>query len=229
MRRTERLFALAEYLRSRKTGVTAEELSARFGVTLRTIYRDLASLRSAELPIRGERGRGGGVALDRSYALPPVNFSPREAAVLISAGQWLTEMRILPFSATLERAVEKVRAALSASGQRALVETLSGLQFVGVPAPAVDEEIRAVVEQAWFERCPLTITYRNSAGVPSERRVRLEGIVMDRSETLLNCYDLDKEAPRQFKLGRIERAEVLKPPPPPPSGPTRSSGRRGGS
>ena len=61
---------------SRRTGVTAEELSERFGVTLRTIYRDLASLRTAAMPIRGERGRGGGIALDRAYTLPPVNFFP---------------------------------------------------------------------------------------------------------------------------------------------------------
>ena len=209
MRRTERLFALAEYLRSRRTGVTAEELSERFGVTLRTIYRDLASLRTAELPIRGERGRGGGVALDRSYALPPVNFSPREAAILIAGGRWLTEMRILPFSSTLDRAVDKVRAALSASGQRALIQTLSGLQFVGVPAPAIDDSVRSAVEQAWFEQLPLRIFYRNRDGVLTERRVRLEQIVMDRAETLLNCTDLDKEASRQFKLARIERAEVI--------------------
>ena len=73
MRRTERLFALAEYLRGRRTGVTAEVLAERFGVTKRTIYRDLDTLRLAALPLAAERGRGGGYALDRSYTLPPVN------------------------------------------------------------------------------------------------------------------------------------------------------------
>ena len=80
MRRTERLLAIAEHLRARRTGVTAEDLAERFGVTVRTMYRDLASLREASLPIGAERGRGGGYALDRSYTLPPVNFSAREAA-----------------------------------------------------------------------------------------------------------------------------------------------------
>ena len=46
MRRRERLFALTEYLRGRRTGVTAQELAERFSVTIRTIYRDLDSLRS---------------------------------------------------------------------------------------------------------------------------------------------------------------------------------------
>ena len=51
MNKTERLFALAEHLRARRTGVTAEQLAERFGVTIRTIYRDLDALRAAHLPL----------------------------------------------------------------------------------------------------------------------------------------------------------------------------------
>src|SRR5688572_19574702 len=101
MRRTERLFAIAEYLRGRRTGVTAELLAERFGVTLRTMYRDLSSLRAADLPLEAERGRGGGYALERSYTLPPVNFTPREAALLVAAGRHAIEMRTIPFVDTL--------------------------------------------------------------------------------------------------------------------------------
>ena len=88
MRRAARLFAIAEHLRSRRTGTTAEALAERFGVTVRTIYRDLDSLRDAELPLRAERGRGGGYALDRAYTLPPVNFNPREAALLVAVADY---------------------------------------------------------------------------------------------------------------------------------------------
>ena len=79
-RPSERLFALAEHLRGRRTGVTAESLAERFGVTIRTIYRDLESLQDAGMPIRADRGRGGGYALDTHYQLPPINFTAREAA-----------------------------------------------------------------------------------------------------------------------------------------------------
>ena len=98
MKRTERLFALAEHLRARRTGVTAEALAERFGVTVRTIYRDLDTLRAASLPLAAERGRGGGYALDKSYTLPPVNFTAREAALLVALGRFATEMRLLPFT-----------------------------------------------------------------------------------------------------------------------------------
>ena len=124
MRRTERLFAIAEYLRGRRTGTTAEALAERFGVTMRTIYRDLESLRAAEMPIQAERGRGGGYALDRSYSLPPINLTAREAAVLIAAGNWLTRMRVLPFAETMNRAIDKIRGALDTTSQRRLLDQL---------------------------------------------------------------------------------------------------------
>jgi predicted DNA-binding transcriptional regulator YafY len=209
VKRTERLFAIAEYLRGRRTGTTAEAIAERFGVTVRTAYRDLVSLRDAHLPVVAERGRGGGYALDRSYALPPVNFNAREAAVLISAGGWLAEMRVLPFSATLASAIDKVRAALDRSAQRELAGRLAELAYVGVPSRPSREGVRRAVEQAWFERRDLAIRYRGASEITSTRRIRLERIVMDRAETRLNALDLDKNEKRQFALDRIEHASVI--------------------
>src|SRR4051794_33926984 len=108
MRRQSRLFALAEHLRARKTGYTAEALADRFNVSVRTIHRDLDALREASLPLPAMRVRGGGFALDRAYTLPPVNLSPREAAVLVVLGSYARRLRLLPFEDTLERAIDKV-------------------------------------------------------------------------------------------------------------------------
>jgi predicted DNA-binding transcriptional regulator YafY len=209
VRRRERLFAIAEYLRGRRSGVTAEALAERFDVTVRTIYRDLDSLRDAELPVRADRGRGGGYALDRAYTLPPVNFTPREAALLVTLGAWATGMRLLPFADTLEGALDKVRGALSLSAQRELAELMAGLQFIGVPAPAVAPAVRRAVEQAWFERQPLRIRYRSGEGIVTSRAVRIVSAIMDRSLTLLNCDDLDKGERRQFRIDRILEAKVV--------------------
>lgn len=209
MRRRERLFAITEHLRARRSGVTAETLAERFGVTVRTIYRDLDSLRDAELPVTAERGAGGGYALDRAYTLPPVNFTPREAALLVALGRWVAELRILPFVETLAGALDKVRGALGASAQRELVEHMESLQFVGVPAHGASPAIRAVIEQAWFERQPLRIRYRGADDIISTRVVRLVTVVMERSLTLLNCDDLDKGERRQFRLDRILEAQLV--------------------
>src|SRR4051794_31743432 len=106
MLRTGRLFALAEYLRGRRTGVTAGALAERFGVTIRTIYRDIDALRATSMPVGAEPGPGGGYALDKSYSLPPVNFTPREAALLVALGRFAADMRLLPFTETLESGLD---------------------------------------------------------------------------------------------------------------------------
>jgi len=211
MRRTERLFALAEYLRGRRTGVTAEALAERFAVTKRTIYRDLDTLRLAALPLAAERGRGGGYALDRSYSLPPVNFTAREAALLVALGRFAIDMRLLPFTDTLESGLDKVRAALSTSAQRELLARLQELSFHGVPALPSKKAVRAAIERAWFEQQPLRIVYVDSNFVETVRRVRIESVLMDRHETRLDALDLDRGERRHFRFDHIVRAEVIQP------------------
>lgn len=207
--RRTRLFALVEYMRGRRSGVTAEALAERFGVTIRTIYRDLGTLRDGALPLKADRGRGGGYALDRHYTLPPVNFTAREAAVLITVGQWALDLRLVPFLETCVGALDKVRGALSASAQWELAALMGKLTFTGVPTIPVPKAVRDALEQAWFEQRPLRMRYAGAHGATSIRTVRVERIVLERSLTLLNGVDLEKGEQRQFRLDRVESAEVV--------------------
>jgi predicted DNA-binding transcriptional regulator YafY len=211
MRRTERLFALAEYLRGRRTGITAEELAERFEVTIRTIYRDLDTLRAASLPVSAERGRGGGYALDRSYSLPPVNFTAREAALLVALGRFAVDMRLLPFVETLDSALTKVRGALTTSAQRELLDRLSELSFHGVPALPSKKPVREALERAWFERQTMRIVYVDGNFIQTTRTIRINCVAMDRHETRIEATDLQTGERRGFRLDRIHEAEVLPP------------------
>ncbi len=208
MRKKSRLFAIAEALRARRTGVTAGELARRFNVTLRTIYRDLEALQDAGMPIRADRGRGGGYALDKNYQLPPVNFTAREAALLVVLARMASEQRLMPFPATIERAADKVRAALSTSAQRELLALVKELQIVGVPALPIPASVREAIETAWFEGRTLRIVYEKRAWQHQPRLVKIRNLVFDRSVTLLNCIDLEKNEDRQFRLDKIVQAQV---------------------
>ena len=208
MRKRSRLFAIAEALRARRTGITAGELATRFGVTLRTIYRDLDALQIAGLPIRADRGRGGGYALDKNYQLPPINFTAREAALLVVLARMAIEQRLLPFPAVIERATDKVRAALSTSAQRELLALIAQLQIIGVPALPVPASVRDAIETAWFEGRTLRILYAKPSGHASPRLIKVRNLVFDRSVTLLNCVDLEVNQDRQFRLDRIRSATV---------------------
>jgi predicted DNA-binding transcriptional regulator YafY len=209
MRKKSRLFALAEALRARRTGVTAQELADRFGVTLRTIYRDLEALQDAGMPIRADRGRGGGYALDKNYQLPPINFTAREAALLVALSRLALEQRLIPFPKTIESAIDKVRSALTTSAQRELLALVGELQLVGVPALPIPGPVREALETAWFESRPLRIVYAKSTWQTSPRVVKIRNLVFDRSVTLLNCIDLESGQDRQFRLDRIKQAQLM--------------------
>jgi predicted DNA-binding transcriptional regulator YafY len=209
MRKKSRLFALAEALRARRTGVTAQELAERFGVTLRTIYRDLEALQDAGLPIKADRGRGGGYALDKSYQLPPINLTAREGALLVALSRLVLEQRLMPFPKAIESAIDKVRAALTTSAQRELLQLVGQLQLVGVPALPISAKVRDAVETAWFEGRSLRIVYQKSQWQLSPRLVRIRNLVFDRSVTLLNVVDLESGQDRQFRLDKIASATVL--------------------
>lgn len=200
---------MAEALRARRSGVTAEELARRFGVTVRTMYRDLAALQASGLPLRADRGRGGGYALDKSYQLPPLTFTAREAALLVLLANMAQEQRLLPFLDTLSAARDKVRGALSASAQRELAELLAGVTTAGVPGLPVAPGVQRVLEAAWFESRPMWISYRKSDGREQRREVLVRNLVLDRAVTLLNCTDLELGAERQFRLDRVMKAGLL--------------------
>jgi len=225
VQRQARLLAITEFLRARKTGVTAQQLADRFEVTLRTIYRDLDALRDAELPVLAEQGRGGGYALDKSYTLPPVNLSPREAAVLCAIGQHAVDMRLVPFPEAMGRALDKVRAALtSSSAQRELIDHLKQLQFVGIPAHGASKNVTRAVEEAWFTGRRLDLGYRTSNGELTQRRVRNETPVVERTLPLVNRIEPDQNDKRQIKIHRNETAHPVRGwrsprgPPPAPNG-----------
>ncbi|MBL7999169.1 MAG: YafY family transcriptional regulator [Candidatus Kapabacteria bacterium] len=86
MQKLDRLLAIVLMLHSKRV-VRAEDLSRHFGVTSRTIYRDMNTLCAAGVPIASEAGVG--YSLVRGYHLPPVMFSEEEAAAIVVAAEFL--------------------------------------------------------------------------------------------------------------------------------------------
>ena len=89
---------------------------------------------------------------------------------------------------------------------------VSTLTWIGVPPRLASVEVRAAVEHAWVHDVPLRITY-NGARETTERNVRIEAVLLERTMTLLNCHDIDIDIDiddkRQFRLHQVQRAEVL--------------------
>src|SRR6476660_7786918 len=76
MRRADRIFDIIQVLRAAKQPVTAAALAEELEVTVRTVYRDVATLQARRVPIEGAPGIG--YVLRRGFDLPPLMFTTEE-------------------------------------------------------------------------------------------------------------------------------------------------------
>src|SRR6185437_4802798 len=80
MRRADRLFDVIQILRAARQPVTAAAIAEELEVTVRTVYRDVATLQARRIPIEGAAGVG--YVLRRGYELPPLMFTEDEAEAI---------------------------------------------------------------------------------------------------------------------------------------------------
>src|SRR5689334_10562327 len=105
MNRLDRALGILLVLRGGKA-ISAAELSRRFEVSTRTIYRDVGALSALGVPVYAEMGRAGGFRLAEGYFLPPVMFSVREGISLVLGLGLLRNLRASPFAAERETGAE---------------------------------------------------------------------------------------------------------------------------
>ena len=92
--------------------MAAGDLARQFGVSRRTIYRDMDTLSALGVPVYAERGLAGGFRLLPGYFLPPLMFSRGEAVSLVLGLALWRSLRGRPLMAELETAERKLLAAL---------------------------------------------------------------------------------------------------------------------
>src|SRR4051794_12721787 len=107
MQRTDRLLGILLHLRSRQA-VPAHQLATRFGVSVRTIYRDADTLSRLGVPVYAEKGRAGGFRLLEGYFLPAIAFTRDEAISLVLGLAMLRSLRSRPFAVALDTAERKL-------------------------------------------------------------------------------------------------------------------------
>jgi predicted DNA-binding transcriptional regulator YafY len=91
MRRADRLFDVIQALRSAKGPMTAAALAEQLEVTVRTIYRDVATLQARRVPIEGAAGIG--YVLRRGFDLPPLMFTTEEVDAIAVGAQLVRRLR----------------------------------------------------------------------------------------------------------------------------------------
>ncbi len=203
--RTERLYAIAEELRSAgPAGRTSRWLAQRLEVSVRTVKRDVDALLQAGVPIWAQAGPGGGYVLDAAGTLPPLNVTAAEAAAIAVA---LAALPALPFAADARSALSKVLAAMP-QAERDRAEAVAGRLWLRVPEQPPRPAVGRVLDEAVRSRLVVALRYTSADGAETERTVEPVALAATRGHWYLLAWCRWRRGPRWFRTDRITAAHL---------------------
>ncbi len=191
-------------LRMAPPPATASELAQTLGVSPRTVYRDIETLRSLGAVIDGESGFG--YTLIEDAAMPPLSFDTDELEALVLGLREVGEVGDPALAKAAANALGKLRARLPAAQAHRLEHAvLTARRFSRMPEPGVDPSL--LRQAAWDEK-RIRFDYSDAEGRPTNREVDPLSIVyMQASHCLLAFCHLRQDF-RAFRLDRMRNFEL---------------------
>jgi predicted DNA-binding transcriptional regulator YafY len=213
--RLDRLEELKGLLKAREH-VTAAELSDELGVSLRTLNRDLEILRSSGVPIESDRGRGGGLRLQRNWTLGRLHLSPEEAIDLLLSMAIAERMNSPLLLRQLGPIKRKIVAAFTESYQpkirslrkRILVGAPASEQVLGSFSPPERKAVAGIADAFFNMRC-VAIDYIDQNGAHTSRQIEPQFLYLNVPVWYLLAWDRLRGAVRHFRIDRIKSVRPL--------------------
>lgn len=207
MNKFDRVVSTLLLLQGKKI-ITAATLAERFGVSLRTIYRDVQTLKTAGVPIIGDPGFG--YSIMEGYRLPPIAFSEPEALALLTAEKMIGSLTGKDTQAQYSAAMHKIRAVLRGADKQAVEALDSGLDIqlsrfhYELPTLPLQELLTSVAKKN-----VLFLEYRGASGETSQREVEPVGCYHHHGRWYLMGFCRVKQAYRNFLVSRMQQVRVL--------------------
>ncbi|MCE4061853.1 WYL domain-containing protein [Pandoraea sputorum] len=191
--------------RNRSQGCSAERLASEFGVSVRTVKRDLDALERSGAPIWSRPGPGGGYRFADGASLPPVSLSASQAVALMAA---VSAARDAPYSDLAAAGVQKILDVLDPR-TRERANELANRVWVNAP-PAASRRIRSALEEAMAEQRVVRIRYTSRSGATTTRDVEPVLFASTDGQWYLVGWCRMRDAMRWFTVSRVDRASVTK-------------------
>ncbi|URX64507.1 YafY family transcriptional regulator [Luteibacter anthropi] len=205
MSRSERLLDLLQVLRRRKRPISGQKLAADMGISLRTLYRDIASLQAQGAPIEGEAGIG--YVLRPGFMLPPLMFGSAELDALVLGMRLVLDRGDPDLAKGAENTLAKIAAVLPPNLRQEL-ESSALLVGNSLKAPADTIDARVLRDALRLER-KIEITYEGPDGRQSRRVVWPFAIAYFRQSHVLMCWCEWRDDFRSFRTDRITSVALL--------------------
>lgn len=202
IKRISRLTAILTLLQTKQL-VTSTNLAEKFGVSIRTIYRDIRALEKAGVPILTQDGKG--YSLMEGYKIPPIMFSENEANALITVEQLVLKNKDSSLIKEYIKAINKIKAVLRYS-TREKTEFISKRVAVSPAISGINtSNSLMLIQNALTNFQALTIIYQSEDGnKKTERLIEPFALYYSLEEnwTLIAFCRLRRDY-RMFRLDRM--------------------------
>lgn len=212
--RLARLDLLASRLKAEQA-MSVGELAAEFGLSRRTLTRDLALLRERGLPVDADRGRGGGVRIGSTWGIGQLNLSYREAVDLLVSLAVAEQAKSPILMANLAPIRRKLAASFSRS-TRGRVNQLKARLLIGEPASAAvlasygtpSPRVVELLHQAFLMMQPIEIAYEDGSGRRTQRDIEPQYLLLNYPIWYVLAYDLTRDDLRTFRCDRLKAVRL---------------------
>ncbi|MEL6820800.1 MAG: YafY family protein [Calditrichota bacterium] len=204
MNRIDRLSAILIQLQSQRI-VKAQDIADRFGISLRTVYRDIRSLEGSGIPILGEAGVG--YSIMEGYRLPPAMLTKEEASAFLTAEKFISTMTDNATREAYRSALFKIRSILRSEEQDYLEDLEENIEVFPTNAAPDNRPKRRFMPSilnAISAKEVLAIDYVAAYnGKKTEREVEPVGVFFSSENWHLIAWCRLRKAYRDFRIDRI--------------------------
>lgn len=205
MNKFDRVFAILILLQT-KNIIKAKTIAERYDISLRTVYRDMNTLKSAGIPIIGDPGIG--YSIMEGYRIPPIMFSQGETAALLTAEKFIGKMADQETQSYYSSALLKIKSILRSSEKHSLDVLDRSIAI----SDDDNKEYNALLPDLFrgiASKQMMHMEYQKADGTSSSRHIEAIGCYHRANNWYLIAYCQLKKDYRTFKVDRIVAIKVL--------------------
>ncbi|MEG0922161.1 MAG: YafY family protein [Comamonas sp.] len=205
MSRSARLLQLLDSLRRARQPQTGPQLAQNLGVSLRTIYRDIATLRQQGAAIEGDPGIG--FEMRPGFLLPPLMFNADELEALLLGARWASLQADPQLAQAATTAMDRIRSALPLD-LRIAVDT-SGLLVPDMREAAQPETWQTALRRSIRNEHKVILHYQDQHGSLTERLVWPFAMAYFERSRVVSAWCELRQGFRHFRADRVHALQDL--------------------
>lgn len=206
MNHLSRLLSMLTVLKSKRI-VNSSELAEKYGVSVRTIYRDIKKLEASGVPIITIEGRGYSIL--EGYNIAPIMFNEKEVNALVTAEKLISNTDEQSLIENFNNALTKIKSVFKSS-LKSKGEILDNRMLIFKKKDLkVQTDSLSEIQMAIIDCMIVDIEYKKEIGEKTNRLIEPAAIYSENGKWIVIAWCQLRNDFRSFRLDRIKKYKIL--------------------